>query len=807
MKRALKILAYVTLVIFLLIAGTGIYLYVNQDKIIEMGISKLNSHLKAPVVVKTIDLDLFSGFPRVRVVLNDVLIEDPFGSEDPLIRADEVGLGMNVFNVIMGDYTIEELAIHSGELHLSHEKERGDNWDLLISTDTTNSELNISHVEVDAVQLFYNNEEDNAQYETFVAYSYASGIISNEVKFELDAGLEHTSVTFDESRVLNDAPLEGYASVQFNDSSWTIESEELNIGGNTISLSLDQQGGKMGATEIQVPDVLTYMPIIELPDDLNIQKLTASLNWEGTYEDWKLGFSTSGASFEYNNIFVPSLTCVGRWDYGMQRALSIPTLEIKTQTGLLNGSVFMKGEQPQLSYYVSGGSNLNELFSIVQSDLLIEPMGFWQGEKIEIHQTFDSWEHLNPLGDPEFEGKIQITEGSFGLINSNIIFDKIEAELEAKDQNIAVKHCLLSSEGNTAEVKGMIYHALEPNGYPIIELSLESPSIDIDPILFWEFDDSPEDADEESAFDYQVKLSVDHVNLGDFNGKDLRGTVFNRGAWMLGQEMIIKGCDGRLEGNWALYESGTDNVFRAEIQANSIELDQLMSSFNSFEIEDLDASNLLGEANLEATLALTFDQEWEQISHKTLIEGQGEIRNGTLQNYAPLLELSTFIDQGELKKINFPYLKSTFRVHGDTLQLQETKVDNSALNLWVNGWQNLATDDIRYSVRLGLKDLALRGKNSNRDLGNWISEAENENQPYIRLIVGCNLDDVCISLDKARISQSFKETLKQEKQDFINIFKPIPEEEKKPFQETPSSGTFELVWPEDSLSASPRMRF
>jgi hypothetical protein len=103
--------------------------------------------------------------------------------------------------------------------------------------------------------------------------------------------------------------------------------------------------------------------------------------------------------------------------------------------------------------------------------------------------------------------------------------------------------------------------------------------------------------------------------------------------------------------------------------------------------------------------------------------------------------------------------------------------------------------------------LALRGKNSNRDLGNWISEAENENQPYIRLIVGCNLEDVCISLDKARISQSFKETLKQEKQDFINIFKPIPEEEKKPFQETPSSGTFELVWPEDSLSASPRMRF
>jgi hypothetical protein len=283
--------------------------------------------------------------------------------------------------------------------------------------------------------------------------------------------------------------------------------------------------------------------------------------------------------------------------------------------------------------------------------------------------------------------------------------------------------------------------------------------------------------------------------------------VYNRGAWILGKDMSIEGCDGTMGGNWTLFENGSNNVFKSDLRAKDIQLDQLLASFNSFEIEDLDASNLLGQANVEAAVSLTFDEEWNQISSKTLIEGRGDIRNGTLQNYAPLQELSTFIDQGELKRIDFPFLSTDFRVHGDTLQLPETKVENSALNLWVNGWQNLETDDIRYSVRLGLKDLALRGKNSNRDLGNWISEAENENQPYIRLIVGCNLDDVCISLDKARITQSFKETLKQEKEDLLNVFKPTPKEEKKPFQETPASGTFELVWPDDTLNATPRMRF
>jgi hypothetical protein len=124
-------------------------------------------------------------------------------------------------------------------------------------------------------------------------------------------------------------------------------------------------------------------------------------------------------------------------------------------------------------------------------------------------------------------------------------------------------------------------------------------------------------------------------------------------------------------------------------------------------------------------------------------------------------------------------------------------VDNSAINLWVNGWQNLETDDIEYSIRIGLKDLALRGKNSNRDLGTWVAEAETENQPYMRLLVGCNLDDPCISLDRQQIRTSLKSTIKQEKEDLKTLFKRDEEQER---QNDRNKGSFELLWPEsDSL--------
>ena len=805
MKRGLKIFAYLVLVLFLVLAGGATYLYSHQDEIIAGGVERINAQLKTPVSVSTIDLDVFSGFPRVRIVLNDVLINDPFEGENPLLRAAEVGLGMNVISVFNGDYTIEELAINDGAIYLRHLEGLGDNWDLLTTSDTTTTELNLQYVEANKVQLNYNDEEDNSYYKAFIETLSASGSIAEEVQFDIDAKLEHTYATIEESIFLVDAPLEGTTKVWFNDDQWEIQSDNLRLHTFPISLVLHQDGGQISGSKTDITTALGYAPLLELPEDVNIKKLNADWAWQGSYEEWSIDFSTTGAYLVYNDIEIPSLSCKGRWFWGEQPDLQINSLRIKTKTGEINGALSLSGRRPQLSTNLNGGSNLSELFDFVETDILVGATGFWKGDQLIIKQAFTSWEDLSPYGAPLFEGNIQLLECSFALAQSNIIFDKVEAELSADGRNVTVDRCLLQSGDNTAIVQGTIFHALVPDGYPKVELSLHSSTIDIDPLLFWEIDDSADD--EETTFDYSVSLHVDHINLGDFNGTNLSGAVYNRGAWILGKDMSIEGCDGTMGGNWTLLENGSNNVFKADLKAKDIQLDQLLASFNSFEIEDLDASNLLGQANVEAAVSLTFDEEWNQISSKTLIEGRGDIRNGTLQNYAPLQELSAFIDQGELKRIDFPFLSTDFRVHGDTLQLPETKVENSALNLWVNGWQNLETDDIRYSVRLGLKDLALRGKNSNRDLGNWISEAENENQPYIRLIVGCNLDDVCISLDKARITQSFKETLKQEKEDLLDVFKPTPKEEKKPFQETPTSGTFELVWPEDTLSASPRMRF
>ena len=793
MKRALIFIGYFALILMLVVAGGAGYLYYNQDKIISGGISKLNEQLKAPVEVSTIELDLFSGFPRVRIVLNAVTIADPFGNQKQLVKAEEVGLGMNVLEVIRGTYTIEELAVSTGEIHLTRSS-RGDNWDLLNTTDSSNADINLRYFEAVDVNVTYDNVFDKSYYSSSINTLYASGLIWNRTELSLKVDLAATNATLAGEIFLVNAPIAGSIELII-DQEWALSTSDLTLDGARINLDLNQDGGKISAVQTDIPKALSYVPLFEIPDEIEINGLRADWGWAGTWDQWVLDFDTKNTTLNYNGIAVPSLSCKGQWRWGSVPELSIPSLALETNTGEITGTLELKGNAPTLYTHLEGGSNLSELFDFIETDLLVNPMGFWKGDHISLTQGFRSWEDFTPVGSPIFKGDISLFEGAFALAGSNISFEKVEAELGIDGRNVQIDRCFLQSGENTAVVTGTIYNALEASGYPKVVLSLESPTISIDPLLYWEFED--DELDEETSFDYSVAVKVDHVKLGDFNGANLVGTVYNRGNWIIGDAMRIDGCDGTLGGNWALYEVGSDNVLKGDVFVQSIKLDQLLASFNSFDIEDLNASNLLGEASATATVSLAFDSEWEQHSTKTDIKGEGAIKGGTLQNYAPLQELSAFIDKGELDKIEFPYLASTFRVHGDTLLLPEMEVKNSALNLWVNGWQNLETDDLRYSVRLGLKDLAMRGKNSNRDLGNWIGEAENENQPYVRLIVGCNLDDVCISLDRERINRSFKEALQQEREDLKNIFKKPEESTTEP---TPGSGTFELLWPEqDSL--------
>lgn len=793
MRQAIKVLALIIGSVLLLLGGALGYVYSQQDEIIAGGISKLNEELNAPVSVASVELDLFSGFPRIRIALNRISIKDPIRANKKLIEAEYVGLGMNLLEVINGNYVIEEISIRGGTLSL-FENSKAQNWNLMNASSTENSSIQLDRAELIDLQLEYISAQDAIEFQNTVVEGFLSGRVDSTMQLTVSGSFINNTLKVDGTTYLENAAMDGSVLVNTTESSWDVATSDLEINEIEFNGTFNERGGELSTKNGELLSLTKSLPMLEL-DEFNIKSFISSVQWEGTYDEWQLVLSPKESAFEFEGIQVQSFSGDIAVEWGAHPLISAENIALSTNTGTLSGSAIIKGAAPVLSVQVEGGSNLSELFSFIEIETLINPMGFWSGSNLKLKQGFKSWDDFTPLGTPSFEGNMHLKEVSFGINESNILFEKIEADLDIQENLVRVDRCFIQSGPNNVIATGMVNNVIE--GRPKVELRIESPTIDADPLLFWEFEDDPNDAETDFGFDFEVDLYIDNLNLGKFDGKGLRGIIYNRGNKLLGREMRIDGCGGTFRGNWALAEESGGSRFWSAASCSDIELDELLQSFDSFDIEDLDESNLKGTAKATAEMTFHFDDEWNVRSPLTKIDVQAEVRNGQLRNYAPLQELSAFIDRSELAQISFPVLKGPFQVRGDTLIVPETKVENSAINLWVNGWQNLETDEIKYSVRIGLKDLALRGKNSNRDLGNWIAEAETENQPYMRLLMGCNLEDPCLSLDRKQIQTSLKSTIKKEKEDLKSLFKREDSSEETP---TPNTGSFELLWPDsDSL--------
>jgi len=771
-------------------------LWWKKEVIIDRSIDRLNQELNAPVSVGSIDLDLFSGFPRVRVELVDVEIQDALRPDSVLLQAEYVGLGMNILEVIKGTFVIEELAFKRGTFSL-YKNHTGQNWELRSAKETSSEQsIDLSRISLIDMDLRYEDAVSKDSYSGYAENLVLTGRIAQSTALQVGGRLSNVSGILAEEIWFKELSLSGGLELTLNDNGWTASSKDLILNNSAISFSLNESGGSIFSDRIDIAAALPAFPLVTL-GNVELSSFESSLSWKGTYEDWTAELTPSKCAFTFDALHV--LDAQGKLviDWGKTHAISGSQLNIKTSTGELKGSFTLSGEDhPVVQANLTGGSNLSELFQFIEVTALDDPMGFWQGQDLQIKQQFKSWSQFEPIGETDFSGSIQLTQVAFGISNSTLSFEKVEADLRISGDDILLDRCFLQSGINTAVVQGKIVNALNSYATPGVQVTMESPIINMDPLLFWEFDDQ-ESSNDGFGFDFEINLNIASLTLVDFEGKSLRGVLFNEGSVIRGKKMEIQGCQGIIKGDWKLTEEANESVFWTNAAIESIALDDLLGSFNNFDIEDIDESNLKGTVSSTAEMTLFFNPDWDVITEKTNIDAVAILHNATLQHYSPLQELSSFVDKDELSTISMPILQGPFSVRGDTLFIPETEVKNSALNFWVNGWQNLKTDEILYSLRLGVKDLALRGRNSNRDLGGWISEAENESQPYVRILVGCDLDDPCVSLDKTDIAQRVIDTFKKERDDLKTLFQAKPDTGK---DQNPSSGSFELLWPEsDSL--------
>ena len=124
MNRILKyifkgtvIVVGVLLILYILVFA---YVSVNKQKIIRQVTDEIGKKLNGTVKISTVELSFLSTFPRVSVVLHDILITDTLYNrhQHPFFKADDLYAKVNIWGLVKKESFVNGIKILNGSIYL-----------------------------------------------------------------------------------------------------------------------------------------------------------------------------------------------------------------------------------------------------------------------------------------------------------------------------------------------------------------------------------------------------------------------------------------------------------------------------------------------------------------------------------------------------------------------------------------------------------------------------------------------------------------------------------------------------------------
>ena len=164
MKKSVKIIVIILLV---LIVGVVAIPFIYKDKIIALVKTEINNNVNAKVDFGEIDLTIFSSFPNLSLVINNLKVVgvDDFAT-DTLANINQLSVKLNLMSVIKGEQIqINSIKLDKAFINLLVLKDGKANWDIAKadSSTTTPSEptkfkVALKRYSISDSRIYYNDE-------------------------------------------------------------------------------------------------------------------------------------------------------------------------------------------------------------------------------------------------------------------------------------------------------------------------------------------------------------------------------------------------------------------------------------------------------------------------------------------------------------------------------------------------------------------------------------------------------------------------------------------------------------------------
>lgn len=733
-------------ILFLLSLVVFIYISVNKKSIIKEVTDGIAKKINGNVSIGDVELSFFRTFPKVSVLLHNVLVTDTMFAQHkhPFFKANEVYAQLSIIKLIKKEFAVNGIRVERASLYLFTDSSGYSNGYLLkpksksIAGDDKKAtqqknqlrlvELNKLRITVDDrfKEKLYDGTIDNLKVklsdeDTALLFSCKANILVNRLAFKLSNG-----------SFLKEKKFEGNFDFRLNKKLHQLQFDSINIklAGHPFNITARFDLIKPNpqfSLRIHTRQILydfgkslltskidTALSIVSLD-----KKLDADANIKGPLNggdplivvNWKVAHSnliTPFLNFD-NASFIGYYT--DEVVAGRPRRDPNSKINISNFSALWNDFEVSSNNIEILNLYKPLLTcDLTSNFSLPKlNELIVSNSIQLQSGNGSINVTYKGPLEKNNNANSFVNGIVSFKNGNVLYAPRNVELKNVNGLLELKNSDVLIKNLQCDVLNNRIIMDGEAKNLLtlintEPNK-AIINWNIYSPSLNLASFIYLlkarsgvPHNSSANTGNKikkaSASIDEVLNTGLLHVNLKTpklvykkFEAGNVNAdvTLLQNSYEINNVSMNNAGGNIKLKGSLI---TNKNNYHQAKVNAvlENVDVNKIFIAFNNFGQTGINAANLEGKltANVNAVVAL--DDEGKAYPNSIESNIFFSLKNGALINFAPVKKIQSFIFKNrDFDNIHFAELKDSLEIKGQEIKINRMEIQSSVLSMYVQG--------------------------------------------------------------------------------------------------------------------------
>lgn len=273
-RKFFKILVYITIVFFLVLATIGGIIYLYKDKIIFLFIEDANKNLQTKVDVGKIEIDVFTSFPEFSLHFKDVkVVESKEKSNNYVATAADLYFTISLKELLDNNIKIKNLIIKNAVFDIKVFQDGTNNFTVLKKSDSKIKKaivFDLKGIVLENVDISYSDLQYRNQYRAIIKNAIANlKLYGDDWNIALNGKLVSKGIKVQEYTFLKDKPIEIESELLFNSKSniYTLKQSTIKILNASFDASGYYKHGKIPFIDLKLSEktsdfetIISFLP-------------------------------------------------------------------------------------------------------------------------------------------------------------------------------------------------------------------------------------------------------------------------------------------------------------------------------------------------------------------------------------------------------------------------------------------------------------------------------------------------------------------------------------------------------------------